>query len=128
MFDPPRSRHVAAEGASHQVLQREILAENLVTKPWPRDFDPSGFALPPFSVDRWLTDGEWLDFGGLDLEVMYTPGEAVDHICLLDRRDRILFCGDILLHGPVWTHLEGSLTDLQRATGDSWVTSTILIT
>jgi glyoxylase-like metal-dependent hydrolase (beta-lactamase superfamily II) len=37
----------------------------------------------------------------------------VDHICLLDRAERILFCGDILLHGPVWTHLEGgSLKDL----------------
>jgi len=45
--------------------------------------------------------------------VIYTPGEAADHICLLDRADRILFCGDILLYGPVWTHLEGgSLKDL----------------
>jgi glyoxylase-like metal-dependent hydrolase (beta-lactamase superfamily II) len=45
--------------------------------------------------------------------VIFTPGEAPDHICLLDRAHRLLFCGDILLHGPVWTHLEGgSLTDL----------------
>ena len=113
MFDHPLSRQVAAEGVSHQVLQREILAENLVTKPWPQDFDSSGFALTPFSVNHWLRDGDRLDLGGRDLEVIYTPGEAVDHICLLDRADRILFCGDILLHGPVWTHLEGgSLQDL----------------
>jgi glyoxylase-like metal-dependent hydrolase (beta-lactamase superfamily II) len=113
MFDHPLSRRVAIEGASHQIMQREILAENLVTKPWPRDFDPSGFALPPFSVNHWLRDGDRLDFGGRDLEVIYTPGEAADHICLLDRADRILFCGDILLYGPVWTHLEGgSLKDL----------------
>lgn len=113
MFDHPLSRRVAVEGASHRTMQREILAENLVTKPWPRGFDPGGFALPPFEVNHWLMDGDRLDFAGRDLEVIFTPGEAVDHICLLDRADRILFCGDILLQGPVWTHLEGgSFEDL----------------
>jgi glyoxylase-like metal-dependent hydrolase (beta-lactamase superfamily II) len=113
MFDHPLSRRVAAEGASHQIMEREISADNLVTGPWPRDFDPSGFALPPITVNHWLRDGDRLDVGGRDLEVIYTPGEAADHICLLNRVDRILFCGDILLHGPVWTHLEGgSLEDL----------------
>jgi len=38
-------------------------------------------------------------------------------------------CGIGDLRAAVWTHLEGgSLKDLQRATGDSWVTSTILMT
>jgi glyoxylase-like metal-dependent hydrolase (beta-lactamase superfamily II) len=113
MFDHPLAHRVAEEGVSQQVMQTEILAENLVTKPWPQGFNPSGFALPPFKVSHWLRDGDRLDLGGRDLEVIYTPGEAVDHICLLDRVDRLLFCGDILLHGGVWTHLEGgSLKDL----------------
>lgn len=107
MFDHPLSHEVARAGASHQTLQTLILAESLVTKPWPRGFDPAGFALPPFRVSHWLKDEARLDLGGRDLEVIHTPGEAPDHICLLDRADRLLFCGDILLHGPVWTHLEG---------------------
>ena len=76
-------------------------------KPWPRGFDPTGFSIPPFKVTYWLKDDDRIDLGGRDLEVIYTPGEAPDHICLLDRADRLLFCGDILLQGPVWTHLEG---------------------
>jgi glyoxylase-like metal-dependent hydrolase (beta-lactamase superfamily II) len=113
MFDHPLSRRASIEGVSHEILQRDILAPNLVTKPWPQGFDPSGFTLPQFKVDHWLRDGDRLDFGAREFEVIYTPGEAPDHICLLDRADRILFCGDILLHGPVWTHLEGgSLKDL----------------
>ncbi len=116
MFDHPLSRRRAAEGASHQILQQEILAENLVTRPWPRDFDPNAFALPPFKVNHWLRDGDRLNFGGRELEVIHTPGEAVDHICLLDKTERLLFCGDILLDGPVWTHLEGgSLRDLVKS-------------
>jgi glyoxylase-like metal-dependent hydrolase (beta-lactamase superfamily II) len=113
MLDHPLSRRVSVEGASHEIIKRETLAENPITKPLPRDFDPSGFALAPFNVTRWLRDGDRIDFGGWDLEVIYTPGEAADHICLLDRAKRILFCGDILLSGPVWTHLEaGNLEDL----------------
>jgi glyoxylase-like metal-dependent hydrolase (beta-lactamase superfamily II) len=113
LLDHPVSHRVAEKGVSNQIIQTEILAESLVIKPWPRGFDPSGFALPPFTVSHWLTDADRIDIGGRDLEVIHTPGEAADHICLLDRADRILFCGDILLHGPVWTHLEGgSLKDL----------------
>jgi glyoxylase-like metal-dependent hydrolase (beta-lactamase superfamily II) len=113
MLDHPRCRRVAARGVSNQTLRTEILADGLVTGPWPRGFDPRGFALPPFEVDRWLTDGDRIDLGGRSLEVIHTPGEAPDHICLLDRANRILFSGDILLHGPVWTHLPGgSLEDL----------------
>jgi glyoxylase-like metal-dependent hydrolase (beta-lactamase superfamily II) len=113
MFDHPLSRHVADKGVSHDIIQTEILAENLVVKPLPQGFDPNGFALPPFRVSHWLTDGDRLNLGGTELEIIHTPGEAADHICLLDRTNRILFCGDILLHGSIWTHLEGgSLTDL----------------
>lgn len=113
MFDHPLSHQVAEKGVSHKIMQTEILAEDLVIKPWPQGFDPNGFSLPPFKVSRWLTDGNRINLGDRDLEVLHTPGEAEVHICLLDRADRILFCGDILLHGPVWTHLEGgSLKDL----------------
>ena len=113
MFDHPLSHRVAEQGVSHETLEPEILAENLVTKPWPRGFDPRGCSIPPFRVAHWLRDGGRLKLGGHDFEVIHTPGEAPDHVCLLDRTDRILFCGDILLHGPVWTHLEGgSLKDL----------------
>jgi len=113
MFDHPRSHQVAENGASQATIQREILSENLVIKPWPRGFDPNGLSTPPFKVSRWVEDGEQLNLGGKDLEVIHTPGEAPDHICLLDRTDRLVFCGDILLRGPVWTHLEGgSLEDL----------------
>jgi glyoxylase-like metal-dependent hydrolase (beta-lactamase superfamily II) len=113
MFDHPLAHRMAEKGVPHQILQTEILAENLVIKPWPQGFEPNGFAIPPFKVSHWLREGDRLDLGGRDLELIPTPGEAADHICLLDRVDRILFCGDILLQGPVWTHLEGgSLTEL----------------
>ena len=113
MYDHPLARQVAANGVSHATMQAELLAENLVMKPWPKGVNPSGLSVPPFKVSRWLTDGDRIDLGGRVLEVIHTPGEAADHICLLDRTGRVLFCGDLLLQGPVWTHLEGgSVSDL----------------
>lgn len=113
MFDHPRSHEVAQRGIGREQRTTEILASHLFTRPMPASLDLGDGSLASFPVERWLRDGDRIDLGGRELEVIHTPGEAPDHICLLDRREGILFCGDILLEGPVWTHLEGgSLPDL----------------
>ena len=116
MFDHPVSRRVALQGVSHEIMQEEILHEDLVNGPWPEHFNPKGYFLSPFKVSRWLKEGDRIDLGNRDLEVIHTPGEAVDHISLLDRKGRFLFCGDLVVSGAVWTHLEGgSLAQLRES-------------
>jgi len=107
MFDHPRARALAREGASHAAVARDLLAPGLVEGAWPHGFDADRAWLPPFAVQRWLRDGDRVGVDDLELDVIATPGEAPDHICLLDRASRTLFSGDILLHGGVWSHLEG---------------------
>lgn len=108
MFDHPRSRRISRDGVPQETLFWELLNEKVVTPPWPRGFDRQKAALPPFEVSRWLKHLDVLEIGGIRLKVLHTPGEAPDHICLLDETHRILFCGDILLEGAVWSHLDGS--------------------
>lgn len=48
-------------------------------------------------VDDFLEDGQTLRIGGLELEVLGTPGHARGHVSLLDRRRRLLIGGDVLL-------------------------------
>ncbi len=43
--------------------------------------------------DRLLRDGERLSFAAADLEVIATPGHAMNHLCFL-RSDGVLFSGD----------------------------------
>ncbi len=113
MFNHPLCHQVSQNGVSHQIMQQEILEDNLLSKPLPDHIDPATHSLPPFRVNQWLTNGDIIRTADRELLVIYTPGEAKDHICLLDRENRILFSGDILLHGPVWTHLQGgSLSEL----------------
>ena len=56
-----------------------------------------------FSPDRELADGELLQLGTGDvrhtLEVVYTPGHAANHVCLVLREDGLLFSGDHILNG-----------------------------
>lgn len=52
--------------------------------------------LKPIPVKRMvaLKGGEVLDLGGRELEVIYTPGHARHHVCVMDRSSRCLFSGD----------------------------------
>ncbi len=56
-------------------------------------------SIPPFKqieliADRWLYDGEIIDFYGEKLEVMETPGHTVGSICIL--MGDVMFSGDTL--------------------------------
>lgn len=47
--------------------------------------------------DRLFSDGELLPVPGEDLAVVLTPGHSPGHICIVDRRNRLLFSGDHVL-------------------------------
>jgi glyoxylase-like metal-dependent hydrolase (beta-lactamase superfamily II) len=51
----------------------------------------------PILADRLLVGGEILAVGRYRFEVLWTPGHTPGHICLLDRQQRLLLCGDHIL-------------------------------
>jgi glyoxylase-like metal-dependent hydrolase (beta-lactamase superfamily II) len=53
--------------------------------------------LDPLPIDLQLEDGQTLKLPGIKLEVIWTPGHAVEHICLYDPDNKILFSGDHVL-------------------------------
>ena len=64
---------------------------------------PSARAASEFVPDRVLQDGELLVLQGGDqvhtLQVMFTPGHAANHLCLILLEDGLLFSGDHILNG-----------------------------
>lgn len=85
-----------------------FLKEGWVWKELPEDFDPANFRSEAFTISKTVADGDIIDLGGRQLEVVHVPGHAPDAICLLDRDNRILFTGDTFYLAPLYTHLEGS--------------------
>ncbi|MEE8232056.1 MAG: MBL fold metallo-hydrolase [Thermoplasmata archaeon] len=52
--------------------------------------------LRPIPEERMVPvrGGEVLDLGGRELEIVYSPGHARHHVCILDRSTRALYTGD----------------------------------
>lgn len=48
-------------------------------------------------IDKRVNDGEVISLGGIDLEVVHTPGHNPGHICLYIRKSKIMFSGDHVL-------------------------------
>lgn len=64
------------------------------------------FRTPPCEVDRAVEEGEVIEaLGGL--EVVHTPGHTPGSICLYQREQRILFCGDVLFNADPMTGRPG---------------------
>ena len=91
-----------AKGSSDDA-QAELAPGSLCGQ-WPAGFDPKTYATRPFRISRWIHDGDTVDLGGRTLEVIATPGHTPDAICLLDRKDGLLFTGDTYYAGPIWLY------------------------
>jgi len=83
------------EGFPHEQLLGGYEPENF-TKAYPPGFDPSKYEIKHTERSRIqrLQDGDIIDLGNRQLEVLHTPGHSQDGIALLDREGRVLFTGD----------------------------------
>lgn len=72
-----------ATGARIVAHSQEALAESL--------------ASTSVAVDRAVEDGNVLEVGGLELEMIHTPGHAPGHICIYIKKGGVLFSGDHVL-------------------------------
>ena len=86
----------------------EFVTGDRVWKPVPPDFIASAYAIKPWEYSRWLRPGEFIDLGGVSLEVIPAPGHSPDSIVLVDRNRRLMFTGDTFYLAPLYAHLEGS--------------------
>ncbi len=110
MFDAPNARQASKVGYSVMEMSH-LLAEGMLSKPLPKDFDAEIYHVPPFTVTWWLKDGDIIDLGDRGLEVIHTPGHSPDSICLLDKRASLLWTGDTFYPGAIYLHLPGSDLD-----------------
>jgi glyoxylase-like metal-dependent hydrolase (beta-lactamase superfamily II) len=91
------------EGASHERLLPSITGDS-IWKPLPEGFDASTWKIPPVKPTSLLEDGDSVELGERTLEVISTPGHSPGSICLLDRKNRILFTGDTFFPGPLYAY------------------------
>jgi glyoxylase-like metal-dependent hydrolase (beta-lactamase superfamily II) len=58
-----------------------------------------------------MKEGDKINLGCKELEVIHTPGHTPDSVSLLERRERLLFTGDIFYPAPIYIYSKDSDID-----------------
>jgi glyoxylase-like metal-dependent hydrolase (beta-lactamase superfamily II) len=92
------------KGATHEQLQDVVISERFCGKT-PPGFKPENYVIPPFKISHFVKDGDTIDLGDRQLQVLFTPGHTPDSLCLLDRKHKLLFTGDTFYAGPIFLYV-----------------------
>lgn len=70
----------------------------------PKDFDIHSYAIFQGKPNRVLKDGDTIDLGGRNIQVLHTPGHSPGHLCFWEKENRYLFCGDLVYKGTLFAN------------------------
>lgn len=104
---------MSEEGKSNAESREELAPERICGK-LPAGASPHTYSTRPFHVGHRVNDGEHVQLGGRELEIIFTPGHTPDSLCLFDRTNGLLFTGDTFYPGPIY--LFSPETDFQAYT------------
>ncbi|WP_341501226.1 MBL fold metallo-hydrolase [Gallaecimonas sp. GXIMD4217] len=71
----------------------------------------------PFSPDRYLEEGDVVELGDTELEVLHCPGHTPGHVVFFHRPSRLAQVGDVLFKGSI------GRTDFPRGNHDQLISS-----
>jgi hydroxyacylglutathione hydrolase len=77
-------------------LETQVLANIMDYVPWP-GFGP----FESYEADHTVAGGERLQIGGLEIDVIFTPGHSPGHVTYALPDHEALFSGDVLFQGSV---------------------------
>ncbi len=101
-----------ASCAMHE-LDAPILENGKIEESMADFFDGKLHARP---VERKLKDGDKIQVGGMNLEVVHTPGHTPGSICLYDEKQKVIFSGDtVFADGVGRTDMPGGDPDALNA-------------
>ena len=73
-----------------------------------------GLKAGSYEPQRWLANGDLVQFGDETLQVLHCPGHTRGHVVYFHPVQRVAFVGDILFQGAIgaWEHADGDLRRL----------------
>lgn len=80
----------------------------------------SDFHFTPRATDRFFSEEEIIDLGGITVQVLPTPGHTAGHVSLLFREPKVLFLGDYDLtpfgpyYGDVDSDIDATIDSVNR--------------
>ena len=114
--------HCAAAADVRREFGVPIEGPHIGDKFWIDQLGPSStaYGFPPaaaFEPDRWLEDGDTIQFGEQTLSVIHCPGHTPGHVVFVNEVQKIAFVGDVLFQGSI------GRTDFPRGDHDTLIHS-----
>jgi glyoxylase-like metal-dependent hydrolase (beta-lactamase superfamily II) len=81
---------------------RDALAPERLCGALPPGTSSKSYSIRPWNSTHTLQDGERVNLGGRELEVIFAPGHTPDSVVLFDRKNGLLFTGDTFYPGPIY--------------------------
>lgn len=101
----PGEAEILAHPTRENTLADAVLrTADFASLPWD-GFDARDWQPAPAPATRLLEEGEVLDLGNRQLEVIHAPGHSPGLICLWDERNRVLFSTDAVYDGEIYDFL-----------------------
>lgn len=81
----------------------QVVKNNLTRLPcnFPRDFDINAYQIFQGMPQRILQDGDFLNLGGREIQVIHTPGHSPGHCCFYEPERNYLYSGDLIYKGSL---------------------------
>lgn len=82
----------------------QAVKDNLTKYPcdFPAEFDIDAYRIFQGRPQRILRDGDWLELGGREIQVVHTPGHSPGHCCFYEPERECLFSGDLIYKGCLY--------------------------
>ncbi|MDD6261381.1 MAG: MBL fold metallo-hydrolase [Clostridiales bacterium] len=82
----------------------QVVKNNLTKIPcnFPAEFDIDAYQIFQGEPQRILHDGDWLDLGGREIQVIHTPGHSPGHCCFYEPARKYLYSGDLIYKGCLY--------------------------
>lgn len=105
-------------GHPNQDIAIEV-SKQALCRPLPNGVTQQNHVGRPFKVTDFIKDGDQIDLGGRQIEVLHVPGHTPDAIALIDKAAGLMWTGDSYYSGPIWlfaaeTDLDAYAESLQR--------------
>lgn len=90
-----------ANPTRQNTLADPYVTDEIFTGLPPMPYESRTYAVKPAPATRLVEDGDVIDLGNRQLEVIHTPGHSPGGIALWEKASGILFSGDIVYDGPL---------------------------
>lgn len=98
--------HVGAAKELSELTNAPIEGPHRADKYWIDDIENYAqmMQFPPttaFTPDRWLNDGDTVNFGEQRLDVIHCPGHTPGHVVFISSSNKVAMVGDVLFQGSI---------------------------